>query len=41
MSDKLLSTIENLGIVPVIVLKDAAKAEPLAKALLDGGIPCI
>ena len=37
----LMKTIESLGIVPVIVLKDAAKAEPLAKALLDGGIPCI
>lgn len=41
MADKLLSTIESLGIVPVIVLKDAEKAVPLAKALLDGGIPCI
>lgn len=41
MSENLISTIESLGIVPVIVLKDATKAERLAKALLDGGIPCI
>ena len=37
----LMKTIESLCIVPVIVLKDASKAEPLAKALLDGNIPCI
>lgn len=33
-------TIENIGIVPVIVINDAKQAEGLAKALLDGGIPC-
>lgn len=27
-------------LVPVIVIKDAAKAVPLAKALYDGGLPC-
>ena len=41
MEKDLMKTIENLGVVPVIVLKDAEKAVPLAKALLDGGIPCI
>ncbi len=41
MAEDLTKTIENLGIVPVIVLKDAGKAEKLAKALLDGGVPCI
>jgi len=41
MADNLMNTIEKLGVVPVIVLKDAEKAVPLAEALLDGGIPCI
>ncbi|MCL2189213.1 MAG: bifunctional 4-hydroxy-2-oxoglutarate aldolase/2-dehydro-3-deoxy-phosphogluconate aldolase [Defluviitaleaceae bacterium] len=30
----------QLRIVPVITLHDAAKAAPLAKALIDGGLPC-
>lgn len=29
-----------LGIVPVIAIEDAADAEPLAQALIDGGLPC-
>ena len=33
------SLIEKTGIIPVIVLKDAQKAVPLAKTLLEGGIP--
>ena len=41
MAENLMNTIEKLGVVPVIVLKDAEKAVPLAEALLDGGIPCI
>lgn len=32
--------IKSIGIVPVVVLNDADDAEPLAKALIDGGIPC-
>lgn len=36
----LLCKIEDIGIVPVLCLKDADKAEPLAKALCEGGIPC-
>ncbi|MBP5224860.1 MAG: bifunctional 4-hydroxy-2-oxoglutarate aldolase/2-dehydro-3-deoxy-phosphogluconate aldolase [Lachnospiraceae bacterium] len=28
------------GIVPVVVLNDAKDAEPLAKALIEGGLPC-
>lgn len=35
-----LCAIEAIGIVPVIHLKDAEKAEPLAEALCSGGIPC-
>ena len=29
-----------IGIVPVIAINDAADAVPLAKALIDGGLPC-
>ncbi len=32
--------IEELGIVPVVVLQDAKDAEPLARALCKGGLPC-
>lgn len=33
--------ITELGILPVIHVKEASWAEPLAKALIDGGIPAI
>lgn len=33
-------TIAKLGVVPVVVLEDAKDAEPLAKALCEGGLPC-
>ena len=32
--------IESMRIVPVIVISDAEKAVPLARALCDGGLPC-
>lgn len=32
--------IQKMGIVPVVVLNDAKDAEPLAKALCEGGLPC-
>lgn len=35
-----LDEIYGLGIVPVIALNDAKDAEPLAKALCNGGLPC-
>ena len=35
-----LEKIQQLGIVPVVVLNDARDASPLAKALCDGGLPC-
>lgn len=35
-----LKTMRSLGIVPVIVIDDAADALPLAAALADGGLPC-
>ncbi len=37
---KVLEDIQNLGIVPVVVLEDAKDAKPLAQALCDGGLPC-
>ncbi len=35
-----LEEIHGIGIVPVIALDDAKDAEPLAKALCNGGLPC-
>lgn len=32
--------IADLGIVPVVVLNDVKDAAPLAKALVEGGLPC-
>lgn len=32
--------IEELGIVPVVVLQDVKDAKPLAQALCKGGLPC-
>lgn len=38
--NKILEQIQEIGIVPVVVLEDAKDAEPLAKALVEGGLPC-
>ncbi|MCL2067076.1 MAG: bifunctional 4-hydroxy-2-oxoglutarate aldolase/2-dehydro-3-deoxy-phosphogluconate aldolase [Treponema sp.] len=35
-----LEEIKKTGIIPVIKIDDAAKAAPLARALIAGGIPC-
>lgn len=35
-----LERLQNLRIVPVIVIDDAQDAEPLADALVAGGLPC-
>lgn len=35
-----LEKIKKTGIVPVVVLEDAKDAAPLAKALIEGGLPC-
>lgn len=32
--------LKKIGIIPVIALQDATKAEKLAKALCNGGLPC-
>ncbi len=37
---KVLEDIQKIGIVPVVVIDDVKDAEPLAKALCDGGLPC-
>lgn len=39
--DPILAKIGLTGIVPVVAIDDAANAVPLARALMDGGIPCI
>ena len=35
-----LKKIAEVGILPVVVLEDANDAKDLAKALIDGGLPC-
>jgi len=35
-----LEELKKIGIIPVIKIDDAARAVPLAKALIAGGIPC-
>ena len=40
MHEEILSKIKEIGIVPVIVLEAAKDAAPLAKALVEGGLPC-
>ena len=31
---------QKIGVVPVVVLEDVKDAVPLAKALVEGGLPC-
>lgn len=40
MHAEILEKIKKVGIVPVVVLEDAKDAAPLAKALIEGGLPC-
>ena len=35
-----LEQIKKMGIIPVVVIDDVKDAEPLAKALCEGGLPC-
>lgn len=37
---EVLKQIQKLGIVPVVKLDDVKDAKPLAKALMEGGLPC-
>ena len=36
-----VETLKRAGIIPVIVIEDEAKAVPLAKALVEGGLPVL
>ena len=36
----ILEQVSKFGVVPVVVLNDVKDAEPLAKALCEGGLPC-
>lgn len=38
--NKVLDTLSKIGIIPVISLDNAEDAAPLAKAFIDGGLPC-
>ena len=38
--NKVVEELSKIGIVPVIALDDAKDAEPLAKALIEGGLSC-
>jgi 2-dehydro-3-deoxyphosphogluconate aldolase/(4S)-4-hydroxy-2-oxoglutarate aldolase len=38
--NSVLEQFEKIGIIPVVVLNDAKDAEPLADALVRGGLPC-
>lgn len=37
---EILEKVQEIGIIPVVVLEDAKDAAPLAKALCEGGLPC-
>ncbi len=37
---EVLEKINQIGIVPVVVIDDVKDAAPLGKALMDGGLPC-
>ncbi len=39
-NEELFRIFHDTGIVPVVAINDANKAEKLAKAMIDGGIPC-
>ncbi|MCF0136579.1 MAG: bifunctional 4-hydroxy-2-oxoglutarate aldolase/2-dehydro-3-deoxy-phosphogluconate aldolase [Lachnospiraceae bacterium] len=36
----MMEQLKKIGIIPVVVLDDAKDAEPLGKALVEGGLPC-
>lgn len=38
--NEILEQFGKIGIIPVIVLDDVKDAEPLGKALMEGGLPC-
>lgn len=36
----IIEKISKFGVIPVVVFNDVSEALPLAKALIDGGLPC-
>ena len=40
MKPNIYERIRQLGVVPVVVIRDPKDAFPLAKALREGGLPC-
>ena len=38
-TDEMFEKLSEVGIIPVVVLNDAKDAEPLGKALMEGGLP--
>ena len=38
--EELFKKFHDIGLVPVVKIDDASKAERLAKAMIDGGLPC-
>lgn len=38
--NEVVRQLSRIGIVPVVVIEDAKDAVPLAKALVEGGLPC-
>lgn len=38
--NEVLKQMSDFGIIPVVVLNDTKDAEPLGRALVEGGIPC-
>ncbi len=38
--EKMQEQLQKFGVVPVVVLNDVKDALPLAKALIEGGLPC-
>lgn len=40
MTVSVLDRLGELGVVPVVVIDDVSRAEPLGRALIAGGLPC-
>lgn len=38
--NEVLEQFEKIGIIPVVVIDDVNDAEPLGRALMEGGLPC-
>ena len=38
--NQIIELFKKIGIIPVVVIDDAKDAVPLAKAMVEGGLPC-